>query len=73
MIRNALINVDPEQLNQALNAWNAQYGRMDESLPIDGKIMCNAINETGRQTHIMSAISHHSDQYYTQKKLAHSL
>ncbi|MCU7901015.1 MAG: hypothetical protein KZQ66_02515 [Candidatus Thiodiazotropha sp. (ex Lucinoma aequizonata)] len=48
MIRNALINVDPEQLNQALNAWNAQYGRMDESLAIDGKTMCNAIDKTGR-------------------------
>ncbi|MCU7889953.1 MAG: hypothetical protein KZQ59_18360 [Candidatus Thiodiazotropha sp. (ex Lucinoma aequizonata)] len=48
VIRNALINVDPEQLNQALNAWNAQYGRMDESLAIDGKTMCNAIDKTGR-------------------------
>ncbi|MCU7900132.1 MAG: hypothetical protein KZQ61_17380 [Candidatus Thiodiazotropha sp. (ex Lucinoma aequizonata)] len=73
VIRNALINVNPEQLNQALNAWNAQYGRMDESLAIDGKTMCNAIDETGRQTHIMSAIGHHSGQCYTQKKSAHSL
>ncbi|MCU7881228.1 MAG: transposase family protein [Candidatus Thiodiazotropha sp. (ex Lucinoma aequizonata)] len=48
VIRNALINVDPEQLNQTLNTWNAQYGRMDESLAIDGKTMCNAIDETDR-------------------------
>lgn len=71
VIRNALIAVDPEQLNQALNAWNAQYGQIDESLAIDGKTMCNAIDEQGRQTHIMSVIGHESGQCYTQKKLAH--
>ncbi len=73
VIRNVLIGVDPEQLDQALNAWNAQYGGMDESLAIDGKTMCNAIDETGRQTHIMSAIGHQSGQCYTQKKSGHSL
>jgi Druantia protein DruA/DDE_Tnp_1-associated len=70
VIRNALIGVDPEQLDQALNAWNAQYGHLDESLAIDGKTMCNAIDEQGRQTHIMSAIGHQSGQCYTQKKSA---
>ena len=73
VIRNVLIGADPEQLNQALNAWNAQYGCTDESLAIDGKTMCNAIDATGRQTHIMSAIGHQSGQCYTQKKSAHSL
>jgi hypothetical protein len=72
VIRNALINVYPEQLDQALNAWNDQYGRMDESLAIDGKTMCKAIDETGRQTHIMSAIGHQSGQCYTQKKSRHT-
>ena len=71
VIRNALIAVNPEQLNQALNAWNAQYGQLDESLAIDGKTMCNAIDEQGRQTHIMSVIGHQSGQCYTQKKSAH--
>lgn len=70
VIRNALIGVEPEQLDQALSAWNAQYGHLDESLAIDGKTMCNAIDEQGRQTHIMSAIGHQSGQCYTQKKLA---
>ena len=68
VIRNVLIGVDPEQLNSALNAWNAQYGQMDESLAIDGKTMCNAIDDNGDQTHIMSAIGHQSGQCYTQKK-----
>lgn len=72
VIRNALIAVDPQQLDQALGAWNAHYGQLDESLAIDGKTMCNALDDQGRQTHIMSAIGHQSGQCYTQKKSAHS-
>lgn len=72
VIRLALIGVDPEQLDQALTAWSAQYGLIDESLAIDGKTMCNAIDHDGKQTHIMSAIGHESGHCYTQKKWAHS-
>jgi len=72
-VRNVLIRVDPEELDLALQKWNKEYGSVDESLAIDGKTMCNAINELGRQTHIMSAIGHQSGQCYTQKKLALSL
>jgi len=68
-----LIRVDPAQLDQSLQKWNEEYGLADESLAIDGKTMCNAINEDGRQTHIMSAIGHQSGQCYTQKKWALSL
>lgn len=68
VIRTALVNVDPAQLDRALTSWNAQYGTMDESLAIDGKTMCNAIDEKGRQTHIMSAVGHQSGHCYTQKK-----
>jgi len=68
VIRLALIAVDPAQLEQALNAWNAQYGLIDESLAIDGKTMCNAIDHEGKQTHIMSAIGHQSGHCYSQKK-----
>jgi len=70
VIRNALIGVDPEQLDRTLSAWNAQYGQIDESLAIDGKTMCNAIDDNANQTHIMSAIGHQSGQCYTQKKSA---
>ena len=59
-----------EQLDRALSAWNAQYGQIDESLAIDGKTMCNAIDEHANQIHIMSAIGHQSGQCYTQKKSA---
>lgn len=71
VIRNVMIAVNPQQLDHALNAWNAQYGTLDESLAIDGKTMCNAIDELGHQTHIMSAIGHESGHCYTQKKSAH--
>lgn len=65
-----LIRVKPDQLDEALQRWNERYGTADESLAIDGKTMCNAIDDEGRQTHIMSAIGHKSKQCYTQKKLA---
>ena len=67
-IRNVLIRVKPSELDQALQQWNVQYGTIDESLAIDGKTMCNAIDDTGKQTHIMSAVGHQSKQCYTQKK-----
>jgi hypothetical protein len=69
-LRDVLIRVDPVALDRALARWNADYGQQDQSLAIDGKIMCNAIDEEGRQTHIMSVVGHDSAQCYTQKKSA---
>ncbi|MCP4936405.1 MAG: transposase family protein [bacterium] len=68
ILRDVLIRVDPVELDQAFQNWNAHYGAVDESLAIDGKTMRNAIDESDRQTHIMSAIGHQSKQCYTQKK-----
>jgi len=68
IIRDVLISVDPVHLDHALQRWNQAYGRQDESLAIDGKTMCNAINDEGYQTHIMSAIGHQTKTCYTQKK-----
>ena len=67
IIRDILIRVDPVELDTSLQQWNAVFGQKDQSLAIDGKTMCNAIDEQGQQTHIMSVIGH-----YTQKKSAHS-
>jgi len=69
IIRDVLIRVEPVHLDRALQRWNQIYGHEDESLAIDGKTMCNAIDDQGRQTHIMSAIGHQSKNCYTQKKL----
>ena len=68
VIRDVLIRVDPLHLDRALQKWNETYGEKDESLAIDGKTMCNAIDEQGYQTHIMSAIGHQTKSCYTQKK-----
>ena len=68
VIRDVLIRVDPVHLDCALKRWNEIYGGQDESLAIDGKTMCNAIDEQGHQTHIMSAIGHQTKACYTQKK-----
>jgi len=43
IIRNILIRVEPVELDKALQGWNEVYGEEDESLAIDGKMMCNAI------------------------------
>ncbi len=68
VIRLALVHVKPEQLDQALCTWNNQYAQVDESLAIDGKTMCGALDDEGKQTHIMSAIGHQSGHCYAQKK-----
>jgi hypothetical protein len=67
-IRDLLIRVDPEHLDRALRAWNETYGAKDESLAIDGKTMRRAIDDEGRQTHVMSVIGHQTKTCYTQKK-----
>ena len=68
VIRDCLVRVDPSDLDSALSRWNQTYGKEDKGLAIDGKTMCNAIDEEGRRTHIMSAVGHQTKTCYTQKK-----
>jgi hypothetical protein len=68
--RDLLIRVDPDHLDRALQAWNETHGAKDESLAIDGKTMRHAIDDQGRQVHVMSVIGHQTKTCYTQKKLA---
>jgi len=70
VIRDALIRVNPAELDRALQRWNQAHGAEDESLAIDGKTMCNAIDAHGHQTHIISVVGHQSNTCYTQKKWA---
>ena len=58
IIRDMLIRVTPEDLDQALRRWSALYATEDESLAIDGKTMCNAIDDEGHQTHILGVVGH---------------
>ena len=73
IIRDVLIRVNPVHLDKALQRWNHVYGEQDESLAIDGKTMCNAIDDQGYRTHIMSAVGHQTKACYTQKKSVPSL
>jgi hypothetical protein len=68
IIRDLLVRVDPVHLDRALAQWNKCHGKQDESLAIDGKTMCNALDENGHRTHIMSVVGHHTNTCYTQKK-----
>lgn len=68
IIRDVLIRVDPVHLDRALQRWNEIYAEQDESLAIDGKTMCNAIDDQGHQTHVLSVVGHQSKNCYTQKK-----
>ncbi len=70
IIRDILIRVDPDHLDRGLQRWNEVYAGTDESLAIDGKTMCNAIDEQGRQAHIMSVLGHETKVCHTQKKSA---
>jgi hypothetical protein len=70
IIRDILIRVEPDHLDRGLQRWNEAYAGADESLAIDGKTMCNATDEQGRKTHIMSVIGHESKTCHTQKKSA---
>ena len=65
-----LMRVDPQDLDRALQRWNEAYAEEDKSLAIDGKTMCNAIDDQGYQTHVMSVIGHQTKICHTQKKLA---
>lgn len=70
IIRDVLIRVDPAVLDRALQQWNEKFAPKDQRIAVDGKTMCNAIDDQGRQTHIMSAVGHESAVCYTQKKSA---
>jgi hypothetical protein len=69
-IRDVLTRVDPNELDRALQGWNAQMAEADEGLAIDGKTMCNAIDAQDRQTHILGVVGHQTQTCYTQKKSA---
>jgi predicted transposase YbfD/YdcC len=68
VIREVLVRVDPDALSAALQRWNLQYAD-DEALAIDGKTLCHAIDDDGRQTHVLGVVGHHSHTGYTQKKV----
>lgn len=70
IIRDVLVRVDPDALDTALQRWNADFAAADDSLAVDGKTLCNAIDADGRQCHVLSAVGHDSLACHAQKKSA---
>ncbi len=68
VIRDVLLRVDPESLDQPLQHWNECYGQADTSLDIDGKTMRNVLDEKSCQTNILGIVGHETKNCYTQKK-----
>jgi predicted transposase YbfD/YdcC len=67
--RNVLMRIPPGDMDRATQLWSESYGPQDESLAIDGKTMCNAIDEKGWQAHIMGVVGHQTKRCYTIKKV----
>ena len=67
-LRNAIVKVAPDELDSALRAWFSAHGHDDASLAIDGKTMKGAVDEAGRQVHILGACGHETAIPWGQKK-----
>ena len=67
-LRNAIVKVAPDELDSALRAWFSAHGHDDASLAIDGKTMKGAVDEAGRQVHILGACGHETAIAWGQKK-----
>lgn len=70
VIRDCLVRVGPEALDQALLAWNQAWRDQDEALALDGKTMKGAVDKDGAQTHVVSLVGHASGRCLAQKKSA---
>jgi len=68
IIRDVLLRTEPLELEAAFQHWNDAYAQADSALAIDGKVMGNAIDKSGRQTQIMSAVGHTRGVCYAPKK-----
>ena len=56
IFRDFLIRRRSVHLDHALQRWNAADGKADDSLAIDNKAMCNAIDRAGRQALVMGLV-----------------
>lgn len=67
VLRDVLVRVNPVALDHALQQWHAAFDEAAQCLAIDGKTMCNALDDEGKQAHIMSVVAHESVCCMTQK------
>ena len=66
-----LAAIKPAEFEACLLSWITALHEVTEGelVAIDGKTMCNAIDEEDRQTHILGAVGHQTRTCHTQKKL----
>ena len=69
-IRRVLMGVDPDQFDAALRAWHAVHGGADRALAIDGKTIRGALDDDGKQAHVLGIVGHDSNAPWGQKKSA---
>ncbi len=69
-MRSLLVRIDPAQLDAALRAWQQTHGSGDSALAIDGKTLRGAIDDKGKQTHVLGIIGHDTQAPWGQKKSA---
>ena len=69
-MRSLLIRVDPVQLDAALRPWHEAHGAADSALAIDGKTIRGAIDDDGKQAHVLGIIGHDTKAPWGQKKSA---
>lgn len=68
-IRSVLARTNPDEIDRSLAKWKVDCGLDGQGLAVDGKTMCNAKDEKGLQTHIMSVVGHETAFCHTQKKV----
>ncbi|MDE2724208.1 MAG: DUF4338 domain-containing protein [Gemmatimonadota bacterium] len=68
VIRNVLMEVDPEQLQRRINDFCARhFGTEREAIAVDGKTLRGSGGDDQRQTHVMNAVGHDSGYVYAKK------
>ena len=69
-MRSVLVRVDPVQFDAALRSWHEAHGGGDSALAIDGKTIRGAIDDDGKQAHVLGIVGHDSKAPWGQKKSA---
>ena len=68
-IRNIMIKVDPDQLARATARFCREHGwDQGAGIAVDGKTICGAVDDEGRQTHVLGASTHGASAPLAQKK-----
>ena len=64
-----MIKVDPDQLARATARFCREHGwDQGAGIAVDGKTICGAVDDEGRQTHVLGASTHGASAPLAQKK-----